>query len=77
MSSLPPTGRTPTVLRAPAAVIACRVSDAARALGICTRTVERLIAAGKLPASRLGRAVVVKVADLERLLDANRIGGMP
>jgi excisionase family DNA binding protein len=45
--------------------------EAAAAIGVDVQTIDRCIAAKKLRASRLGRRVVVRVADLERMLDAN------
>jgi excisionase family DNA binding protein len=44
------------------------VSQAARELGQSRKTVDRLIAAGLLPARRLGGTVVVLKVDLERFL---------
>jgi excisionase family DNA binding protein len=45
--------------------------QAADALGVDIQTVDRMIAAHKLRASKLGRRVVIRVADIERMLDAN------
>jgi len=39
---------------------------AAEALGICVRTLEKLIAGGKLPVVRIGRRILVPAAALER-----------
>jgi excisionase family DNA binding protein len=45
--------------------------DAADALSVDVQTIDRMIAAKKLRASKLGRRVVVRVADIETMLDAN------
>jgi excisionase family DNA binding protein len=45
--------------------------QAADALSVDIQTVDRMIAASKLRASKLGRRVVIRVADIERMLDAN------
>ena len=55
--------------------VALRLEEVARALGVSVRTVQRLIAAGDLPASRLGRIVVVEAHALSALLARTRIGG--
>jgi excisionase family DNA binding protein len=45
--------------------------DAADALSVDVQTIDRMIAAKKLRASKLGRRVLVRVADIEKMLDAN------
>ena len=45
--------------------------EAASALGVDVQTVDRLITAKTLRASKLGRRVVVRVVDIEKMLDAN------
>jgi excisionase family DNA binding protein len=45
--------------------------QAATALSVDVQTIDRMIAANKLRASKLGRRVVIRVADIERMLDAN------
>jgi excisionase family DNA binding protein len=52
--------------------IAISRGDAADALSVDVQTIDRMIAAKKLRASKLGRRVVVRVADIETMLDANR-----
>ncbi|UGA43739.1 helix-turn-helix domain-containing protein [Bradyrhizobium quebecense] len=47
--------------------------EAAYALSVDIQTVDRLIKAKKLRASKLGRRVVVRLADIERMLDANAV----
>ena len=44
-------------------------AEAARYLRVSDRTVSRLIRAGKLPASRIGRAVRIRQSDLLEMLD--------
>jgi excisionase family DNA binding protein len=45
--------------------------EAAAAIGVDVQTIDRLITGKKLRASRIGRRVVVRVVDIERMLDAN------
>ena len=45
-------------------------AEAAEQLGISVRTVERLIAAGRLPLVHVERAARLRVADLEAYVDA-------
>jgi excisionase family DNA binding protein len=68
--TLPPL-RAPAVRPLP---LALRLDEAAGAVGLSRRTLERLIADGELVACRLGRSVVIEVKELERLLTRNRIG---
>lgn len=44
-------------------------ADVARYLRVCDRTVSRLIRTGRLPASRIGRAVRIRHSDLLDMLD--------
>jgi excisionase family DNA binding protein len=48
-------------------------TDAADALSVDIQTIDRLIAAKKLRASKLGRRVVVRIADIEKMLDATAV----
>lgn len=48
-----------------------RVHEAARLLGWTEPAVRQAIARGELPAHRIGRRVVIRVADLERLIAGN------
>lgn len=57
--------------------VALRLPDAARALGISTKSVRRLIHSGDLAASRLGRVLVVEARALEALLQKTRVGVVP
>jgi len=69
---------TPSPLRTRAPVappVGLRLREAARSLGVSVRTVQRLIADGRLPASRIGRTVVVEARALVELLAQTRIGG--
>lgn len=51
-------------------------TEAAEYLGITDRTLRRMIAAGKLPAYRLGpRLLRIDVADLDALLRPVPVGG--
>lgn len=47
--------------------------DAARQLGITTRTLYRLISEGELPAYKIGRVLRVKLADVETFLASARV----
>ena len=44
---------------------------AAEMLECDVQTIDRQIAAKKLRASKIGRRVLIRVADIERMLDAN------
>lgn len=55
-------------MRTPTAV-ALSVPDAADYLGISAITVRRLIARGDLPHARLGRAIRIRLVDLDRYLE--------
>ena len=48
-------------------------ADAAKALGITTRTLYRFINNGELAAYRFGRVIRVKRVDIEGFIDASRI----
>lgn len=48
-----------------------RRDEAARILGISTRTVSRLTYSGKLPYSKVNGTVYIKTKDIERLLTEN------
>ena len=44
------------------------LAQAADLLGVCTRTIRRRIAAGDLPAYKIGRkAIRIKIVDLDRI----------
>ncbi len=45
-------------------------TEVARYLRVCDRTVSRLIRTGQLPASRIGRAVRIRHADMLEMLEA-------
>lgn len=47
--------------------------EAAAELHVDVQTVDRLIARKKLRASKLGRRVVIRVADIEKMLDATAV----
>lgn len=49
--------------------LAITPEEAAKRLSIGRSTIYKLIAAGEIPARRLGRRLVVPVRALERLLD--------
>lgn len=58
--------------------IALRIPAVAKALGVSTKSVRRLISSGELPASRLiGRTLVVEVRAVEALLRRTRVGMVP
>ena len=65
----------PTVSPSPIKTLAVSREIAADALSVDKQTVDRLIRANKLRASKLGRRVVIRVADVERLLDENAVQG--
>jgi excisionase family DNA binding protein len=48
-------------------------NEAAHALGVDVQTIDRAIADKKLRASKIGRRVLVRVADIERMLDASAV----
>jgi excisionase family DNA binding protein len=48
--------------------------DAAAALSVDVQTVDRKIADRTLRASKIGRRVLIRVADIEKMLDANAVG---
>lgn len=47
------------------------VDGAAELLGVTPLTIRRMIKAGKLRASHIGRRVVIRLTDLDRLLNEN------
>jgi excisionase family DNA binding protein len=49
------------------------LNEAADLLGVVPLTITRLIKSGKLRASRVGRRVIVKAADVEKLLTDNEV----
>lgn len=48
-------------------------AEAARYLGITTRTLYRLIDEGQLPAYKFGRVIRLKQADVETFVEGSRI----
>ncbi|MDZ7673934.1 MAG: helix-turn-helix domain-containing protein [Acidimicrobiales bacterium] len=48
-------------------------ADAAKSLGITTRTLYRFINQGDLPAYRFGRVIRVKRDDVDEFIEASRI----
>lgn len=48
--------------------LALEKAEAGRVLSVSSKTIERLIASGKLRAQRIGRRVVIPVAELNKLL---------
>ena len=49
------------------------IEEAAAALNVVPLTVRRLIKSGKLRASKVGRRVIVRPADIDKFLDNNRV----
>jgi excisionase family DNA binding protein len=49
------------------------VSEAANQLGVCPLTIRRLIKVGKLRATKIGRRVIIRTADLNAFLDSNEV----
>jgi excisionase family DNA binding protein len=54
-------------------IIWMSTADAARRLGITTRTLYRFINEGQLPAYRLGRVIRLKQDDVDAFIDTCRI----
>ncbi len=55
-----------------------RPRDAAAALGVSERTFRELMRDGQIPFSRLSRAVLIRVADLDRFVEERaQRGGRP
>jgi excisionase family DNA binding protein len=52
-----------------------RVGEVAVALGVCEKTVRRLIDAGELPATRVGRLVRVKASAVGAFIAAHSSDG--
>jgi excisionase family DNA binding protein len=50
-------------------------AQAARALGICVRTLDYKTANGQIPHVRLGRIVRFIPADIQAFVSAHRVGG--
>ena len=50
-----------------------RVTDAAAMLGVDYKTVYRLIRNGKLPASKPGGIYLIRLADVNRLLEQGQV----
>jgi len=48
-------------------------NEAAALLGVDVQTIDRQIADKKLRASKIGRHVVVRLAHLEKMLDASEV----
>lgn len=57
------------------ATLALRPKDAAKALGIGVRLLWTMTNTGEIPHTRIGRAVVYPVADLQRWLSERANGG--
>lgn len=57
----------------PSAITWWGTAEAARHLGITTRTLYRLIDGGHLPAYKLGRVIRLKASDVEAFIEASRI----
>lgn len=56
------------VLSFPASARAVTIEEAAAMLSVCDRTIRREIDRGRLRASRIGRAIRIRVADIEAYL---------
>ena len=46
------------------------VPAVAETLGVCPRTVRRMIQDGRIPSLRVGRSVRIRAADLNRLINS-------
>jgi excisionase family DNA binding protein len=51
--------------------LAVDVPEAARLIGVSTRTIRRLTSSGQLQVARVGRRVLVLVPSIHQLLDSN------
>ncbi|MDG2022964.1 MAG: helix-turn-helix domain-containing protein [Actinomycetota bacterium] len=47
--------------------------EAAKQIGITSRTLYRFIDEGRLPAYRLGRVIRLKTSDVDSFIDASRV----
>ncbi len=54
-----------------------RPDDVAKLLLVNVRTVRNWVAAGRLPAIKIGRVLLIARDDLNRFLDASRYGSSP
>jgi excisionase family DNA binding protein len=61
------------VAEAPTEPIWLGTQDAARQLGITTRTLYRLIDEGEIPAYKLGRVFRLRLSDVEVFLESARV----
>jgi excisionase family DNA binding protein len=59
--------------KSPVPSITISRQEAAEALHVDVQTVDRAIAAKNLRASKIGRRVLVRVSDIERMLDAQAV----
>jgi excisionase family DNA binding protein len=59
--------------RKPASVIALDLNQAAEALNCSVGHLRRQVRKGDLPASRIGRKLVVEVAEIKRFLTEKRV----
>jgi len=48
--------------------LAISIPEAARRLSVCARTITNLISRRELPAKKIGRRTVIRLADLESFL---------
>ena len=55
--------------------LALGVKEAAEAVGLSHWTIRKFIREGKLRSVRLGKRVLVEPGELQRLIEAGRIGG--
>ena len=53
-------------------VKAISIAEAAETLGVVPLTISRLIKAKKLRASKIGRRVIIRVADIDKYLDEHQ-----
>jgi excisionase family DNA binding protein len=67
--------RSPTVIPPTIKPLTVSLNGAAELLGVSTQTVARYISAGLLRAAKPERRVLIRVADIEAMLDANPAQG--
>jgi excisionase family DNA binding protein len=52
--------------------IACTLANATKATGLSRSTLYNLISAGKLPRIKVGKRTLLKISDIEALLENSR-----
>ena len=63
----------PSALAPPTIRLAVSRHEAGAALGVDIQTIDGLISAKKLKASKVGRRVLIRIASIEKMLDAHAV----